>query len=135
MSLKFDWITVDCADPKAVAEFWAQALDDYEVFEDPDEDEDLLVLPKSRRGPKILFQKVPEGKKVKNRMHFDIRPEDSDRDTEVARLEKLGTTRADVGQNDDEVTWTVMADVEGNEFCVLRALSDEEIIANPQWTW
>ena len=137
MSLKFDWVAIDCHDPRKVALFWEEALPAYKILSDGDtsdpDDDEVLLLPEDRRGPKLLFLKVPDGKKVKNRLHFDLRPE-TDRDTEVARLEGLGAKRVDVGQGSD-VTWTVMADVEGNEFCVLRALSDEEKEKFAAWAW
>ncbi|MFI5099606.1 MAG: VOC family protein, partial [Actinomycetes bacterium] len=69
--------------------------------------------------PDLLFVRVPEGKSAKNRLHLDLRP--SDQDAEVARLEQLGARRVSVGQ-DETVTWVVMADPDGNEFCVLRVL-------------
>jgi hypothetical protein len=66
-----------------------------------------------------VFVTVPEGKTVKNRLHIDLAPgPDDDHATEVARLEKLGARRVDIGQG-DAVPWIVMADPEGNEFCVL----------------
>jgi hypothetical protein len=67
---------------------------------------------------------VPESKTVKNRLHLDLRPDDQD--AEVARFEELGARRVDVGQSGEE-TWVVMADPEGNEFCILRALTPEEL--------
>jgi hypothetical protein len=67
-------------------------------------------------SPDLLFLRVPEAKAGKNRLHLDLRPDDQD--AEVARLEGLGATRADIGQG--ETSWVVMADPEGNEFCVLR---------------
>ena len=121
MALHLDWVAVDCADPLRMARFWAEALD-YEVKdEDEDEDEFLLV---SRDGSRrrLLFLRVPEPKQVKNRLHFDLRPDDQE--AEVARLERLGAKRIDIGQGD--ATWVVMADPEGNEFCVLRALTEQE---------
>ena len=66
--------------------------------------------------PGLVFVPVPEAKRIKNRLHIDLVPDD--RDAEVERLLALGASRADVGQ-DDEVTWVVLADPEGNEFCVL----------------
>ncbi|CAN5829421.1 hypothetical protein BH24ACT6_BH24ACT6_14410 [soil metagenome] len=72
----------------------------------------------------ILFAAVPEDKTVKNRIHLDLRPDDQA--AEVARYEALGARRVDVGQSND-VTWVVMADPEGNEFCLLRALTAEEL--------
>jgi hypothetical protein len=67
----------------------------------------------------LLFCKVPEGKTVKNRIHLDLRPDDQA--AEVARFEGFGATRVDVGQEGNpDVTWVVLADPEGNEFCILR---------------
>ena len=139
MSLLFDFLTIDCRNPMDVARFWEQALPAYEILEDDDDDsdaadpEEVVLLPKDRRGPKMLFQKIVDDQKVgKNRLHFDLRPE-KDRDAEVARLEGLGAKQVDIGQSD--VTWVVMADVEGNEFCVLRALTEEEKTKWAAWVW
>jgi hypothetical protein len=133
VSLKFDWLVVDCRNPMEVARFWEQALPVYEIHVDPEsEDEDeVLLVPADRRGPKILFGKGDDEKLGKNRLHFDLTPEAS-RDEEVARLEALGAKRIDIGQGDD-VTWVVMADVEGNEFCVLNALTEEQ--KTKPWAW
>ena len=79
--------------------------------------------PEDGVSPDLLFLKVHERKEVKNRLHLDLRPED--RDAEVARLEGLGARRVSVGQG-PEVAWVVMADPDGNEFCVLRALRPDE---------
>jgi hypothetical protein len=121
-----------------LARFWEQALPVYEIQVDEEEEgddpEEVLLLPADRRGPKILFGKIEDDQKVvKNRLHFDLRPE-TDRDAEVARLERLGAKRVDIGQGDD-VSWVVMADIEGNEFCVLRALTDEEKTKWAKWAW
>ena len=75
-------------------------------------------------SPDLLFLRVPEDKTTKNRLHIDLRPDDQA--AEVARLEALGATRVSVGQGDD-VSWVVLADPDGNEFCVLRALTAEEL--------
>jgi hypothetical protein len=73
-------------------------------------------------SPDILFLKVPEAKAVKNRLHIDLRPDDQQ--AEVERLLALGARRVEVGQSDDpRTTWEVLADPEGNEFCVLKALA------------
>ena len=69
-------------------------------------------------GPSLLFARVPEAKSVKNRLHIDVSPVGSTRDEEVERVMAFGATRVDVGQGD--VSWVVLADPEGNEFCVLR---------------
>ncbi|MEY2404302.1 MAG: hypothetical protein QOD38_1853 [Acidimicrobiaceae bacterium] len=117
MSLRIECLTVDAHDPLAQAQWWAAALG-YTVDEDGPEDDDVGI---KGDGPTVLFIRVPEDKAVKNRLHLDLRP--TDRDAEVARLESMGATRVDIGQTGDE-TWTVLADPEGNEFCILRGKAD-----------
>ena len=73
-------------------------------------------------SPDLLFLRVPEEKTVKNRLHIDLRPQDQA--AEVARLESLGAARVDIGQGD--VTWVGLAAPDGNELCVLRALTDRD---------
>jgi predicted enzyme related to lactoylglutathione lyase len=112
MSLRWQAITVDCRNPELVASFWSQALG--LELQGPHEGE-WWVEP-GGESPYISFFAVPEAKAVKNRVHLDLRPDDQA--AEVARLTALGARPVDVGQGD--VTWVVMADPEGNEFCVLR---------------
>ena len=116
-----DWIAIDCHDPRLLARFWSEALG-YRVLEDDDPDEVLIVPPTPTPGPRFLFLKVPEGKIVKNRIHLDLRS--ADQEAEVERLIALGAEPVDIGQG--EVTWVVLADPEGNEFCILSDLSDED---------
>lgn len=121
-NLRIQCITIDCHDPLKVAQFWAAALD-WQITEQ-DEIEVVIELldgsPEQGRIPDILFLKNPDKKVGKNRLHLDLRP--LDQAAEVARLEALGATQIDIGQSEDEeTTWVVMADPEGNEFCVLRA--------------
>lgn len=78
--------------------------------------------PEDGVAPDLLFLRVPDRKTGKNRLHIDLRPEDHA--LEVARLESLGARRVDIGQGDQ--TWTVLADPDGNEFCVLRAFTAQE---------
>jgi len=122
---------VDCADPSALARFWAAALD-YQVLEEsadmaeigPGGRTDEAHLAELRAGPAIptvIFIRVPEPKRVKNRLHLDLSPIDSDRDSEVSRLEALGATLTDLAPAGS--SWVVMTDPEGNEFCVLRSLA------------
>ncbi|MET9401217.1 VOC family protein [Kitasatospora sp. NPDC002965] len=108
-------VVVDCADPRAMAGFWGEAMD-WTVHEVTD---DQAVLRSARSvGPYLEFIRTPDEKTVKNRLHLDLRPyPGGDRVEEAARLRALGATPADVGQGD--VPWTVLADPEGNEFCVL----------------
>jgi len=126
VGLKVAWLTIDADDPGKLARWWMEALDGYELeYEGPDAETDgeAEAVIKSRSGHRMLFIEVHDEKTTKNRLHLDLRPDD--RDVEVARLEGMGATRIDVGQGDDK-TWVVMADIEGNEFCVLRALTPEE---------
>ncbi len=104
-------ITFDCEDPLTVATFWASVLS-LEIENDWGE---FVRLTAGQGGIKLAFAKVPESKEVKNRMHLDISTEN--RESEIARLEALGGRQVDTHEIPG-FTWTVMADVEGNEFCV-----------------
>jgi hypothetical protein len=112
MSLEWEQTSIDARNPASLGRWWRDALGWVVVGDDPDEFE---IRPTADQLPGLLFIAVPEAKTVKNRLHLDFRPDD--RDAEVARLLALGATRADVGQG--EQSWTVLADPEGNEFCVL----------------
>jgi hypothetical protein len=118
MTLDMAWLAVDCTDPAPVARFWAEV---FGIGTEPDQDGDWVVEPPGSTV-KLLFQRVPqdEVKLVKNRLHLDLRPGSPDeQQAEVARLMRLGATRAEVGQTGEE-SWVVLADPGGNEFCVLR---------------
>jgi hypothetical protein len=115
--LKWEQVTVDTRDPVSLGNWWAHALGWVVVNEDPNEFE---IRPAPDSFPGLLFALVSDGKSVKNRLHLDLRPDD--RDSEVARLISLGANRVDVGQG--EQSWIVLADPEGNEFCVLRSDRD-----------
>ena len=120
MTLRIDCLTIDCADPDRLADFWVRALGWVVDFADATE---VAITPSGEPRvdvPDLLFLRVRDVKTVKNRLHLDLRPDEQD--VEVARLEALGASRVDIGQNDD-VSWVVLADPEGNEFCVLRALA------------
>ena len=121
MGLRIGWVTIDCHDPDGLARFWEQAVPSTRVYDDGDEE---VVLKTNEGGYRLLFGKSSDEKRVKNRLHLDLVPDD--RDAEVARLESLGATRVDIGQTGDE-TWVVLADPEGNEFCVLRAGADADV--------
>jgi hypothetical protein len=116
MSLEWEQVIVDARDPAALGRWWQEALGWVVVNDDPEEYE---IRPAPDRLPGLLFVRVPEAKTVKNRLHPDFRPDD--RDAEVERLLSLGATRADIGQGDQ--SWVVLADPEGNEFCVLGSRS------------
>jgi hypothetical protein len=112
MSLEWEQVNVDAADPRALGRWWQEALQWVVVHESADEFE---IRQAPDQLPGLLFASVTDVKTVKNRLHLDFRP--IDRDAEVDRLLSLGATRADVGQG--EQPWIVLADPEGNEFCVL----------------
>lgn len=114
VGLEWEQTVVDAQDPVELGRWWSNALGWVVVNDDPDEYE---IRPSPDSLPGLLFAAVPEPKSGKNRLHLDFRP--SDRDAEVARLLGLGATLADIGQG--EQPWVVMADPEGNEFCVLRS--------------
>ena len=120
MTLRIQCFNIDSRDPDATARFWEGALGWRRTYAEPDE----VVLeppagsPEDGVSPDLLFLRVPEEKLIKNRLHLDLRP--IDQEAEVERLIALGARRVDVGQGD--VSWVVMADPEGNEFCILRPL-------------
>ncbi|MGH2672822.1 MAG: VOC family protein [Actinomycetota bacterium] len=130
MASTLDTVTVDCADPRRLADFWAASL--AWVVDDADDD-GAFIRPfqgghgsdaevAAPRPTGLFFQKVPEPKTVKNRVHLDLRPPDS-MAAEVERSKALGATvheRVDV----EGSFWTVMLDPEGNEFCILRGPRD-----------
>lgn len=126
--LRIQCLTIDAKDPDRLATFWEAALgwrrteeDDVEVVLEPPAGSPLDGV-----APDLLFLRVDDERVIKNRLHLDLRPDDQA--AELRRLEALGATPVDIGQGDD-VTWVVLADPEGNEFCVLRALRADEVVA------
>src|SRR5437867_631998 len=128
-------ITFDCADAGMVGRFWELLLG-WPLQTEPDGSgpdgsfvpgEAFLTNP--RGGPNLLFQVVPEPKRVKNRVHLDLGPTERTRDQEVARLEAAGATVVGDHRNPDGTGWVVMADPEGNEFCVERSDAERSGIA------
>lgn len=117
MAVKFTELVIDANDVERLATFWQQVLG-WERSDDADDGEVELRNPDGS-FPTLLFEPVPEPKRVKDRLHIDVSPSGTDQATELERLLALGATRADVGQGDD-VGWIVLADPEGNEFCLLR---------------
>ena len=123
MTSKFTELSIDCADPSGLARFWCSVLD-YEV---QDEDDGVIAIGsplvpegKNRLGPvppTLTFAHVPEGKRIKNRLHIDVNPTDRAQDEEIARLTGLGATV--LSDNRPEFGWVTLADPEGNEFDVL----------------
>ncbi|MET1006672.1 MAG: VOC family protein, partial [Propionibacteriaceae bacterium] len=125
MTSKFTELAIDCADPHRLALFWCSVLD-Y-VVQDEDEDEGVVSIGSAVQSagenqvgpvaPALTFARVPEGKVVKNRLHLDLNPTDREQAEEVRRLLELGARPVDLGQGD--VSWVLLGDPEGNEFCVL----------------
>jgi predicted enzyme related to lactoylglutathione lyase len=110
-------LVLDCTDPERLAEFWAPALGYVNLG---GAGAYVALFPDGRPGPKLLLQQVTEAKTVKNRMHLDI--EVLDIEAEAARLVELGATRvSDKSMREHGSSWILMADPEGNEFCVCDA--------------
>ena len=112
MALEWEQVVVHSLDPAALGQWWAEALGWVVVYSSDDEYE---IRPELDRLPGVDFVRIDEPKKAKSRLHLDFRPEDQD--AEVARLLAHGAQRVDIGQG--EQSWVVLADPEGNEFCVL----------------
>ncbi|MFD7547292.1 VOC family protein [Streptomyces sp. NPDC059578] len=128
MTSRFTELTVDCHDPERLAAFWCAVLD-FQVIDRSAHKveigswEPTIEEVRARQmPPTVQFIRVPEGKDAKNRLHLDVSPIDSSTADEVARLLELGATEVDVNQGPGR-SWVVMADPEGNEFCVLRTLA------------
>ena len=115
MTLVIDWMIVDCVDVEKMTTFWSEALDFADVWTGPLGGHVLAAKDGSKR--RLAMFPVEGVKTSKNRLHLDLRPDDQD--AEVRRLEQLGASRIDIGQGDR--SWVVMADPEGNEFCVCNA--------------
>ncbi|GAA1744528.1 VOC family protein [Nonomuraea bangladeshensis] len=118
-------VTVDAADPYALASWWSRATG-LPLGEDDQPGDDEVML-RTERDPYVLFIRVPEGKTVKNRLHFDVNgTAGATRDEEVDRLIGLGATvHADL-RRPDGTGWVTMLDPEGNEFCVCRSQAERE---------
>jgi catechol 2,3-dioxygenase-like lactoylglutathione lyase family enzyme len=123
MACRFTELVVDCRDPEALAAWWAEVLG-YRVLSR--EDGDVEIGPQAGAGtavPTLLFARVAEPTPGKVRLHVDVSPTDRDQDAELQRLLDLGAKPADVGQTGAE-SWHVLADPEGNAFCLLSGRID-----------
>ena len=111
-------VTFDCRDAEAVARFW-QAVTDNAIEFVPDPGNPYWVVsPPDDQLPRLVFVTVPEGKSTKNRLHVDIVARDGSQDEEVTRLVELGARVVDDRRSVEPGGWVVLADPEGNEFCV-----------------
>ena len=136
MASRFTELVVDCHDPERLAAFWCAVLD-FKVIDRSEGKveigswEPTVEEVRARQmPPALVFIRVPEGKTVKNRLHLDVSPIDASTAEEVARLLALGAATVDVGQGPGR-SWVVMADLEGNEFDVLRTLAPSDHMSRP----
>ena len=119
MACRFSELVVDCHDPEKLARFWCEVLGYRELSR---EDGEIEIGPEAGFGgpaPTLVFGRVEDPTPGKLRLHIDVSPTDRDQDAELQRLLALGAVPADVGQTGEE-EWRVLADPEGNEFCLLR---------------
>jgi Glyoxalase-like domain len=123
MPVQISSLCLDAVEPRAIASFWLAVLG-WEVVED--DDTGISLASPNRDFPLLDILPVPESKKVKNRLHLDLRADRSSFNAEIERLEGLGAQRVDIGQGPD-VTWVVFADPEGNEFCLLHRTMQEVV--------
>ena len=124
MASRISELVLDCRDPELLARFWCEVLDF--VVLDRDDDGSLEIGPREGFGgsqPTIILSPTNEPRKSKSRLHIDVNATDRDQDAELKRLLELGARPADIGQTGEE-SWHVLADPEGNEFCLLRARLD-----------
>jgi predicted enzyme related to lactoylglutathione lyase len=127
MTSRIDHTSIDCHDAYELSTFWAQVLGFTDVPGDPNEpghEECMIIDPAGEH--RVLFIEVPEGKRVKNRMHFDLVPTDRTRDEEIERVLALGATSFDDLRQPDGTGWLVLTDPEGNEFCILRSDAERQ---------
>jgi catechol 2,3-dioxygenase-like lactoylglutathione lyase family enzyme len=120
MASRFSELVIDCRDPQLLAAFWCEVLG-FVVL--GTEDGAIEIGPSEGFGgaqPTLILSPTTEPKVGKLRLHIDINPTDRDQDSELERLLRIGARPADIGQTGDE-SWHVLADPEGNEFCLLRA--------------
>ncbi|WP_280449662.1 VOC family protein [Nocardia brasiliensis] len=116
-------VSIDCADPYQLATFWAAATG-WPVSDADQAGDEEVLLEAPAPVPGVLFIQVPEGKKVKNRVHFDWMPSERARDEEVDRLIALGATLYEDHRTPEGSGWVTLLDPEGNEFCVERSTSE-----------
>lgn len=119
MASRISELVIDCLDPQHLADFWCEVLG-FRVL--GAEDGYLEIGPEEGFGglqPTLIFSPTTEPKTAKLRLHIDINPTDRDQEAELERLLALGARPVDIGQSSD-ASWHVLADPEGNEFCLLR---------------
>jgi catechol 2,3-dioxygenase-like lactoylglutathione lyase family enzyme len=124
MACRISELVLDCRDPELLARFWCEVLDF--VVLDREDDGTLEIGPREGFGgaqPTIILSRTDAPERAKPRLHIDVNATDRDQNAELERLLELGARRADIGQTGEEA-WHVLADPEGNEFCLLKARLD-----------
>ncbi|MFE3456748.1 VOC family protein [Nocardiopsis aegyptia] len=124
MACRLSELVLECHDAELLARFWCEVLD-YVVL-DRDEHGGIEIGPREGFGgpqPTIILAPTGKPRNGKSRLHIDVNATDRDQDAELERLLAAGAEPADIGQP-DEVPWHVLADPEGNEFCLLKARLD-----------
>ncbi|HZN70301.1 MAG TPA: VOC family protein [Micromonosporaceae bacterium] len=116
MTVSLHHIVIDAHDLPAQARFWTRVLD-WKILSE--REREVVIGPDETALTGICFMPATDTKAVKNRLHLDLAPGPDGRDAEVERIVGLGARRVDIGQSGTE-SWTVLADPEGNEFCILR---------------
>jgi predicted enzyme related to lactoylglutathione lyase len=122
--LEMHGVTVDCADAWGLVQWWSQVTGWTEDPDDPNHPDDPVQQIVSGQGVGLLFIPVPEPKTVKNRLHLDLRPTERTRDEEITRVLGLGATLVADLREPDGSGWAVLADPEGNEFCIVRSQAE-----------
>jgi catechol 2,3-dioxygenase-like lactoylglutathione lyase family enzyme len=128
MASRLTEVIFDCHDLARSSNFWSNALgyeqasagDGWISIRDPSVELTDEMLRDAPQSPALAFVLVPEDKILKNRVHIDLTPIDCSQEEEVQRLVELGARRIDIGQHG--TSWIVMADPEGNEFCVMQSI-------------
>ncbi|WP_047870422.1 VOC family protein [Nocardiopsis sp. RV163] len=124
MACRISELVLSCRDPEVLARFWCEVLD----FVVLDREEGCIEIgPREGFGgpqPTIILSRTGEPERAKPRLHIDVNATDRDQDAELERLLAAGAVFADIGQSGEE-PWHVLADPEGNEFCLLRARIDQ----------
>jgi len=126
MACRISELVLDAANPRQLAAFWCEVLG-WAVLDEPSDEEVEIGPPDVGFGgpqPTIVFSRSDEGKRQKLRLHIDVSPTDREQSDELERLLAIGARPADVGQSGDE-SWRVLADPEGNEFCLLARRLDQ----------
>lgn len=119
MPLRVHHIVVDTDDLPGLARFWSAVLG-WQVLSE--REREVVIGPEVDAPVGMCFMPVSDRKRTKNRLHLDLTTDAADREAEIERIITLGARRVDVGQGGDE-SWVVLADPQGNEFCVVRPKS------------